>query len=69
MARKTVSFKPSDNMIDKMDALSAWLDESRSGVLTRAVYELYAREAEKRGVEPYPEVDRTVEYPSYSNAS
>jgi hypothetical protein len=57
------SFRLPAETIDKLDTLARWLLESRTSVVVRAVNELYAREAVRRNVEPYPEVDRSRHLP------
>ncbi len=62
------SYRTAPEVLEKMDTMARWLHESRSSVVTRAVNELYVREATKRGVNPYPEVDPDVAYPAYDPA-
>lgn len=59
------AFRMPPEGVEKMDMLARWFLETRTSVVLRAINELYAREAARRGVEPYPEVDRSAEYPSY----
>ena len=65
---KAVNFRLPMQSLEKLDTLARWHLESRTSVIIRALNIVYAMDARERGVEPYPEVDRTVQHPSYGES-
>lgn len=56
-ATTQIAFRLPPESFEKLDSLARWMLDSRTSVVIRAVNELYAREASRRGLNPFPETE------------